>query len=441
MSLTSEVIATSNIERYLLSVIAKFEDGFFTFTVHDVVIKTKKSMYVGYNVFCPVGNFIYVFHLQGGICICSFDLRTKQINYPKEYSIGLIKHITLSLSLFVSFTIKHQQEYENYLLNDIDSKLCTVLTYGHYGHALIDDIPACFKFIDTFPVKYIYYDKSTHLYFNMSDVFDGNLYNVTSRKIVRHVDPKIHNTAAEKIFLEICNDNLYFFKYIHRNHGSIMSENVIQYLQNVLYKNDAIDSFVLNKKVILLVAKARYKCAVNQVEIFDTIINFYRKQYPNTLFLLQGFTVFYERDHKPTEEDFVLTKSIFDELKLKHDSSYLIDLNGKKIAEYIAYVKHVDFYFSPGGSLQHLAHVFSKRNGLIYSSKAFCDSTKHIFKTGQMSFIHNEHKHIVTVIKPTDEEFKACPRLKGDGGNYNVLFNINEFEKFLEQNNFLEVGH
>ena len=59
-----------------------------------------------------------------------------------------------------------------------------------------------------------------------------------------------------------------------------------------------------------------------------------------------------------------------------------------------------------------------------------------------MSFIHNEHKHIVTVIKPTDEEVKACPRLKGDGGgNHNVLFNINEFEKFLEQNNFLEVEH
>ena len=374
-----------------------FDDGVIHIAHDKINFKTKKSfVFKGGIIVIPYDNFIYI--LERGYVCARYDITKNHLlidNIKKSY-------IGNTIEQFINLKSKYLNLYNNYINNKLhinSPQLCTVRLSnmrGHFGHVLTEGFPPLFRFIEENNVKRVfewYREGAAFYYFLERELFNNKGYNIPYENI----------TDTEKHFIRTCEENLYFFcysfLYVKREllpskcvTNCSFTQKSLQIIRNVLFPNPEIDNICKGYKVVLLVAKTDSREAVNQLNIFKLIINHFLKQQPNVIFLFQGFTkVLYSykanQQLSPcvTPRNMALKEyfdTLFYELQQSIDDNNkgkLINLNFCEFADYVAYVKHVDLYFSSCGSPQHLAHIFSKNSGVVWDQAAFCRQTQGMF--------------------------------------------------------------
>lgn len=412
-----------------------FKDGYIYIIDGIDEIKLKKSFsFTGDYVFCPTEDSIYIFE-RG-------HFYAKYINVTQCLLITIDTKapiLTYCLNQFLTFREKYKDIYLTYL-SCKNEKLCTTsLSHsgGHWGHKIIDTFSPLFHFIENNKVERVYDTRrldDPYCYFTEKDIFDNKLYNIPIRYPKARGDRHSFN---EEMFLETCNDNLYFFQskvchnqttYDRNTVNAHIPEKVINFIQTTIYPDTEIDAICANKKVILLVAKKQYRYIYNQLEVFDLIINHYKQKAPNTLFLFQGFTKV-SFNHQNYSEDYCSVHSeqleeLYNTLIKTHKQN-IINLNNMYISKYIAYVKHVDLYFAGFGSQQHIAHIFSKRNGVLFASNRRWEITQGMYNEK----IKVLHVRDLPRNQISEAEIKLEPKLLNQPP---ALVDLVELKKFIE---------
>lgn len=330
---------------------------------------------------------------------------------------------------------ENKSDFNDYLNCHSDSlTVALIFNRAHFGHVLTDELLPLLKTLKSCDsIKYVYYSADTSFYFNFSDLC-RNFY---KKQTYQHVDsrrtPVEYTEEWVNFFKKVCKEKIVFFKPYERMTPVCLPSDVKEYILKTQCQNKDFELICNGKKVILLVAKIDYRLPVNQTQLFNSIIKHFNKMFNNdVVFLLQGYTqITTLPDH--IRKTFKEIDDIYDNLKKDNEGTLIFNLNFKPSLEVISFIKNVDLYISPAGSLQHFIHMFTKQAGVVFTPPHMGGFAEKAYPKENIYWYYIE-KHCTLVECTEDTHKKFNKSVYSYNQNYNV--NIKHFLEVIDKITF-----
>lgn len=341
-------------------------DGNIEITYKNVTIQTQKSLLFDYNGLCLIvvmsDKYMWFIPDDSGAGHRQpygvFEVDTQTLLIKDKLDEKLSQTFVCCVNMFLQILREHTNLYDEYVSNKQPKHLCTTSVTGHWGHIVRDQIPSMCRLLNEHNIHTLFYKKTSEKLFRYKNLFERvsipiKLYEMT-------------NTNGEEILIYSLKNNLFFYKkYGEKPYDGFLFDEIKK-----LYCTNNSQDLQQDTKTILLVGKYDYRSPVNQLDLFVNIIKFYLSKWKDVGFFVQGFVSMLDSSYQMEQNSFApLVEAgdrFFNSLKEIFPQVKLINLNKTSIEEYIRLIQNVKMYFTPYGSLQHLAYAFTKGNGIVY---------------------------------------------------------------------------
>jgi len=320
-----------NKEVYYTCNCIRFDELIYIFTHNKIYIINDKNR--DYNAIQKANKTTVVVpatHYLGYICL-------------QTYIFNCLKDTAVRLTLF-NFIFEHNQISNfNSWLKETNKQLLHTITDKHFGHLLRDNFLHLSYFIKTYNIHCVWIDHRSMLYFSHDILKEFLAKDKATCAEITMFDYKKRKFYRE-FFLQRCYSLPTFFYRVH----------------NTNHRSSALFNYVKKRytpnKSMLLIAKYDYRCPVNQLDIFNNIIALLKPYIKK--FIVQGYIKMLTSDKEVPLEVVKETNLIVNQLQEIHNDISIINISQTDIPTYANIVKDTCIYFSPIGSMQHVADVF-----------------------------------------------------------------------------------
>jgi len=263
----------------------------------------------------------------------------------KSYTVNPIERCLNHINIFAEFIKKNNIIFNQYIEAPITHTTATVIEFAenkHFGQYLLNVLPSL-SYIMNFTKKLIVFK---HSILDLSSIFDITYKNL-----------KTNNDWIEYIYFSCVNN----ISHIIQIKGvSPIKPDICKKLQ---IQHKKIQHLNLNETRILIDLKIDWRCAINQIDWVNLIIEESLNVHKNCVFYIGGFIQYLKVD-KPLEiEPTFLT--LFEDIKKCNPGIKFVNIIGYRINSFIEIGSEIDFYFTTIGSLHHAADAFCQCVGFV----------------------------------------------------------------------------